>query len=169
MAFLLWITGLAGAGKTTIAKEVFKRILPNHPNTVFLDGDSFREIIGNPYGYDSQGRFDNAKALARLCHYLTAQNINVVCATISLFHEIHALNRQFVAQYYEVYIKVPLDVLNQRNQKGLYSGSPLADSGVVGISQNYEAPLTPHLILNNDIDEKIEANVLRILELIQEG
>ena len=74
---LLWITGLSGSGKTTIGKEVYKKLKEKHANTVFLDGDAFREILGSDLGHNKTDRFNNALRIARMCKFLTNQNINL--------------------------------------------------------------------------------------------
>jgi adenylylsulfate kinase-like enzyme len=89
MARLIWITGLAGSGKTTLAKEVYNQLKKAYPNVVLIDGDHLREIFGGSTGYTSEERLENAKRLSRLCHFLVNENIHVVCATMSLFKEIH--------------------------------------------------------------------------------
>ena len=84
-AFLLWITGLAGAGKTTVGKKV-KAILDNlDVKVVHLDGDVFRKINNNRFGYTKEDRLKNALALAKLSHLLLNQCVNVICTTVSLF------------------------------------------------------------------------------------
>ena len=77
---LIWITGLAGAGKTTIATALYERLKPEHKNLVLLDGDCFREVMGQDVGYDLNSRKIMAKRMSRLCKYLTDQDMHVICA-----------------------------------------------------------------------------------------
>ena len=121
MSKLIWITGLSGSGKTSIGKEVYKKLKELHLNTVFLDGDCFREILGNDLAHTPMDRFENAKRIHRMCKFLVSQNINVVCATMSLYKQIHELNRSEVENYIEIFIECDIDELMRRDQKGLYS------------------------------------------------
>ena len=96
---LLWITGLSGAGKTTIAAEVFKILKEKYTNSIFLDGDVIREILNNDLSYSREDRLKNAMRISKLCEFLTSQNIHVVCSTMSLYKEIHEMNKINIKNY----------------------------------------------------------------------
>ena len=93
MSKLIWITGLAGSGKTTIGKGVFQKFKEKESNTVFVDGDEYRELF-NFSGYSKNERLTVAKNIIKLCKFLINQNINVICCTISLFKEIQEINKR---------------------------------------------------------------------------
>lgn len=151
MSAVYWITGLAGAGKTTIGKLFYERLKESWPNTVFLDGDLLRQVFGDDLGYSESDRRRCAMRYSRLCRMLQQQGINVVCCTISMFDEIREWNRENIADYEEVYLKVGMEVLAMRDQKGLYSGNTTEkDDRVTGIHIVYEEPKSPDLILIND-------------------
>ena len=123
MGKVYWITGLSGAGKTTIGKIVYEELKKKYPNTVFLDGDTLREVFGGVFGYEEEDRRRCAMCYARLCAMLEKQDINVVCCTISMFHSVREWNREHIHNYREIYVKVSMEELVRRNQKGLYSAS----------------------------------------------
>lgn len=123
MAYVYWITGLSGAGKTSIGKLLCDRMKQKYPNTVFLDGDVLREVFGNDLGYSRGERIKCAMRYARLCKMLQEQGMNVICCTISMFDTIRSWNRENIRRYREIYVKVSMEVLVRRNQKGLYSTS----------------------------------------------
>ena len=77
---LIWITGISASGKSTIAKKLYSVIKKKSKNTVYLDGDSFRELNNNDLKYTLKDRNTNALRLTRLCKFLIDQKINVVCA-----------------------------------------------------------------------------------------
>lgn len=163
---IIWITGLAGSGKTTIGKRVYEKIKAKHINTVFLDGDIFRDIF-NSYGYRREDRKDVAEKISKLCQYLESQDINVVCCTISLFEEIHETNRKCIEEYYEVFIDVEFDELVRRDKKGLYKDALDGKiKNVVGVDLTPDIPTNPDLIIDNNtlnnLEEKADS-VLRIL------
>ncbi len=94
---VVWITGLSGAGKSTVSEALVERLLQANPKTLFLDGDALREVLavtavdGADHGRSQ--RLDLAMRYARLCRLLASQGFTVVIATISLFREVHAWNR----------------------------------------------------------------------------
>ena len=82
-----WITGLAGVGKSTLAKHLYETLKLLKPNVVLLDGDNIREVFDHDLGYSSEERLKSARRNSRLSKLLSDQGIDVICATISLFHE----------------------------------------------------------------------------------
>lgn len=146
-----WITGLAGAGKTTLAKGLWKHLRQLGQPAVLLDGDLLRELYGPSQSYDLASRQQTGMRHARLCRWLSEQGLPVVCATISLFESCRSWNRQYLSDYCEIFLDVPLEVLLERDQKGLYSGA-LAGSiqNVMGVDLEPEWPQNPEIILNND-------------------
>lgn len=151
MGTVYWITGLSGAGKTTIGKLFYQRLKQSYPNTVFLDGDIMREVFGSDLGYSESERRKCAMRYARLCKMLQEQDLNVICCTISMFESVREWNRENIVNYKEIYLKVSLDVLMERNQKGLYSGArDSIEDNVAGINLKIEEPRLPDLVLIND-------------------
>lgn len=145
-----WITGLSGAGKTTIGKLVYESLLIKKNNIVFLDGDMLREVFANDLGYTQKDRHKCAMRYSRLCKLLSEQGLDVVCCTISMFHDVRLWNKTNLENYYEVYIKVPIDILRKRDQKGLYSKIENGSTeDVVGMDLKLEFPVEADLILEN--------------------
>lgn len=161
---VIWITGLAGSGKTTIAKEVYARLKPAFPNTVHLDGDSMREVLGNVHGHTIGDRKATAYIYARLASMLAKQGINAIVSTISLFHEIHAYNAAHNRHYYEILVDVDKGELLRRNKKMLYNGE---QKGVMGVDQQPEFPKNPSLVLRNNNDGDLKKNVEKIINLVK--
>ncbi len=121
---VVWITGLSGAGKSTLAHAVVDRLRADGVPVVMLDGDVLREVFGavtpNHQNHGREGRLALAMQYAHLCRVIAAQKMTVVIATISLFREVHAWNRNNLPGYFEIYLKVPLDELRRRDPKGIY-------------------------------------------------
>lgn len=149
-----WITGLAGAGKTSIARLVVGGMRSRGIAVVLLDGDELRSIFGPAAGYDRDTRRKLAAQYGLLCQLLSRQGINVVCATISMFEDARRWNRQNIPLYTEVYVKVPAEVLAQRNQKGLYSGQDAPN--VWGVDLTPEEPQSSDIVLLNDGSKRVE-------------
>src|SRR5271156_2375758 len=83
-----WITGLSGAGKTTVGRELWCRLRAAGHSVILLDGDTLREVIAEDLGHSTGNRRRSAMRNARLCRMLSSQGADVVCPTISLFHEV---------------------------------------------------------------------------------
>ena len=166
MSKLIWITGLSGSGKTSIGKEVFKKLKKFEPATLFLDGDNYRELFDS-YGYSREDRLVVAKKIIKLCYFLIQQDINVVCCTISLFNEIHKENRRLFDEYYEIYISCQMEELVRRDQKGLYSKALAGKiNNVVGVDIDFDMPTQPFLSLDNSKKETFNKNITLICKKI---
>lgn len=167
MGRLYWITGLAGAGKSSLGRKLFEILKPQNPALVYLDGDSMREAFGANGQYEEAQRYQVSMKYARLCHLLTTQGIDVICATVSMFDDVRAWNRKHISNYTEIYLEVSFPVLQKRNQHKLYSGqSGHQIKNVVGCDIDAQFPANPDIVLRNDGDDTIDELALRLLELI---
>ena len=166
MGTVYWITGLSGAGKTTIGKLFYEKMKEKYPNTVFLDGDIMRKVFGGDLGYSKEERRECAMRYARLCSMLQEQGMNVICCTISMFYSVREWNRNNILSYKEIYVKVSMETLRKRDQKGLYSGATKEkQKEVVGIHMDIEEPKCPDLVLQNDGNVAPEEQVKIIVSL----
>lgn len=161
-----WITGLAGAGKTTIALALFRELLDRNIKAVFLDGDAIRDIMGNDLNHNTEDRIKNAYRISRMCRFLSEQGVNVVCSTMSLYHEVQNWNRSNLDRYFQVYVKVPMEILIKRDKKNLYSRALRGEeTNVVGIDLSFEEPLGNDLVYeNNMVTEDFREVIERIIE-----
>lgn len=157
-----WVTGLSGAGKTTIGKLWYEELHGRMSNVVFLDGDILRAVFAGDLGYSREERRRIAMRYARLCKMLSEQGICVVCCTISMFDSVREWNRENIEGYCEIYIKVSMETLRRRDQKGLYSH---ADSDVAGVHFQVEEPKNPDIILENDGEFTPEEQLLRLKQI----
>jgi glutamine kinase len=145
-----WITGLSGAGKTTVGKELWRRLRAVGRAAVLLDGDIVREVIAEDLGHTTASRRKSAMRNARLCRLLCGQGIDVICPTISLFHEVHRWNRANIPGYCEIYLRVPMEELRRRDPKGIYAAAHRGElRDVVGLDLPAELPESPDLVLDN--------------------
>lgn len=158
---VIWICGLAGAGKTTIAKEVFILLEKKYKNMIFLDGDEIREIFGRS-GFSREERLEIARLIAKLCVFLSKSGLIVVCATISLFNEIYAYNRTHISHYFEVFVECSMEELLRRNKKSLYSQALKGKvSNVIGVDLAYDTP-NAHYVLKNDMADELDSKVSKL-------
>lgn len=149
VGILVWITGLPGSGKTTLAKKIYEDVKNKYP-CVMIDGDHLREIMGQDLGYTKKDRLINAYRIAKLNKHLVDNNIIVICSTVSLFKEIHEWNRSYIKNLLEIYIEVPMEILIKRNPKKIYSRALKGKlKNVYGVNQRFDIPPQPHLIIKN--------------------
>ena len=160
---VFWITGLSGAGKTTIGAALWMRLRDAGRAAVFLDGDRLRGVIADDLQHDPASRRQSAMRNARLCQMLSDQGLDVVCATISLFHEVQRWNRANIPLYQEIYLRVPIDELQRRDVKGIYAKARRGQiRNVVGMDVPAEVPETPDLVLDNhgELDAAAAVNTI---------
>jgi len=161
-----WLTGLPGAGKTTLGKMLHDFLkYKKHRSTVLLDGDQIRVLLGLEQAYSLEERLHLAMTYGRLCHFFANQGIDVVCATVSLFHKVQNWNRKNIPHFYEILIQVPMDILANRDQKNLYSQAAIGRAHQVpGIDLEVEWPKNPDLIVFNDGNESPDIVLKTILK-----
>lgn len=165
---VVWLIGMSGAGKTAIGKAVYKKLKTRNQSVVFLDGDSIREVMGNDLGHTIADRRVNAGRISRLCKYLDRQGIDVVCAVLSIFPDWQSWNREYIPQYFEVYIRVPFEILVARETKGLYRRALAGDiNNVVGVDIDFPEPVRPDLVIDNSAQiESFDGIADQIIESI---
>jgi cytidine diphosphoramidate kinase len=145
---VFWITGLSGAGKTTLAQLLVPALRARGRAAVLLDGDMLRAILGRAAGsYDTSARLELAHVYARLAQALAAQGIDAVCATISMFDAVREWNRSNNASYVEIYLDVALAERVRRDPKGIYARAKAGtEEAVPGFDDAFEAPKAPDLV-----------------------
>jgi len=148
---IIWVIGLSGAGKTTIGQALYQRIKSRHPQTVFLDGDIFRRVMGGDLGFSAQDREKSCWRYHYFCQMLDSQGINVVCCVLSNQPDIQAKNRETFKSYFEIYIDVTMDTLIQRDPEGLYQSCLKGETtNVVGIDIPFTPPANPDMVIDNN-------------------
>jgi len=147
---VIWVIGLAGSGKSTISKIINKSFLRNKLPTVLIDGDVIRKIFGNDLGYSVEDRLKNAERIRELCKLLDKNGINVVCAILSISEKDRNWCRNNFASYLEIFINVPVTLIEKRGYRDLYSKYDKGViSNVVGKDIKFEIPESSDYIIDN--------------------
>lgn len=150
---VIWIIGLSGTGKTTLATQVVERIRQLNGKVVLLDGDLIRTLFGNDVDHTIEGRRHNAERLSVLSKFLADQGIHVVAAVLSIFPDWRRWNRENIPNYSEVYIKASMETLLRRDIKDLYARATRGEIvNVVGVDIPFPEPENPELVIENDVD-----------------
>lgn len=173
-AKVLWFTGLSGAGKSTVANLVDKRLHALGYHTFVLDGDNVRHGLNRDLGFTDEDRVENIRRVAEVARLMTDAGLIVLVSFISPFRAERQMARELFApdEFVEVFVDVPLDVAEARDVKGLYRK---ARAGLIpnftGIDSPYEAPERPevHLDAAGTPPEALVAKVLAALDLDWSG
>jgi len=163
---VIWLIGLSGAGKSTIGRLLADQLRQQHKNLVYLDGDDLRDVWGDLPGHTIDGRAINAQRISHLCRMLDSQGIHVITAILSIFPEWQAWNRDAFSRYHEVFLDVPLEVVQERDAKGLYAAAQTGRmENVVGVDIPFPRPPNPDFVLQPpEVLEAPEAVAQRVFQ-----
>lgn len=160
-----WITGLSGAGKTSIGNVLYYEIRKEHDNVLLLDGDILKVILSDDPAYSIAARKKRAMQYAKMCKLLTDQGMIVICCTISMSDYVREWNRKNISNYIEVFLDVSIDILKKRDKKGIYTQTQEGkQKNVLGIDLKVEFPKKPDIIIKNDGRYTIKECVDNILK-----
>lgn len=151
---VIWMVGLSGSGKSTIAKSVEAELHNLGFLTQLLDGDNLRSGINNNLGFSEADRLENIRRAAEVAKIFLNCGIITICSFISPTEEIRAIAKNIVGSehYFEVYINAPFEVCEKRDVKGLYKKARAGEiKGFTGLDSPFEAPKKPSIELKTDV------------------
>jgi len=165
--FTLWLTGLSGAGKTTLARQIFNELRNQGLLVEILDGDEVRANLSKGLGFSKEDRDTNIRRIGYVSRLLSRNGVAVITAAISPYRDIRNEVRQSIendgSRFIEVYVKCPIDVLVKRDVKGLYKKALAGEiDGFTGVSDPYQEPVEPEIVVETD-RESIEQSVDTII------
>ncbi len=159
----LWFTGLSGAGKTTVSKIVEATLRERGLRVEVLDGDVVRTHLSKGLGFSREDRDTNIRRIAFVSHLLSRNGVVVLAAAISPYRETRDEARARIGRFLEIFVKCPLDVCIERDVKGLYKKAMSGElKGFTGVSDPYEEPLKPEVVLETD-GEAAELSARRVI------
>ncbi len=167
--FTLWFTGLSGAGKTTISKEVEEQLRSRGSRLEILDGDVVRENLSKGLGFSKEDRDTNIRRIAFVADLLSRNGVPVITAAISPYRELRDEARDLMGdRFIEVFVKASVEVCADRDPKGLYEKAFAGEiKEFTGVSDPYEEPLNAELTLDTE-NESPEESAGKILALLEE-
>ena len=164
---VIWITGISGAGKSTICEAIIRMAKPYISEMVWLDGDVVREIFDDNLGHTEPDRVRQIKRIQRLAKELDSQGMVVLVAALYANPNLLKWNRVNFENYTEVYLDAPLDFVCKRDPKGLYAKLRIGEvKHVVGVDIPWHAPENPTLTIQMTDAESPDSISRRIVEAI---
>lgn len=167
--FTIWFTGLSGAGKSTIAHLLEKKLREAGIKLEVLDGDVVRTHLSKGLGFSREDRDTNILRIGWVCEILTRNNVAAIAAAISPYRNTRDQVRSMVGEnFIEVYVSAPLEACEARDVKGLYKKARAGEiKQFTGIDDPYEPPLNPEVVCPTH-EESVEQSVDRILDYLVE-
>lgn len=170
---VIWLTGLSGAGKTTLASALKQELALAGHRIETLDGDEVRENLSRGLGFSKEDRDTNVRRIGFVARLLARNGVIVLASAISPYRQSRDDVRQSVesdgAGFVEVFVRAPLAVLVERDVKGLYKKALAGEiKNFTGVSDPYEEPLAPDVVVDSSA-EPVEESAARILEHLLES
>lgn len=166
---VVWLTGLSGSGKSTIAAAVERELFNAGHFVVLLDGDNVRTGLCGDLGFSLEDRKENIRRIAETAKLLVAAGAQVLCSFVSPTREIRAMAKAIIGteDFYEVFVNTPLEICEERDVKGLYAKARAGEiKGFTGIDSPYEAPENPFLDLET-ANQTVAASAAEVIEAIR--
>lgn len=167
--FTLWFTGLPSSGKSTLARKLEGVLLERGVNVEVLDGDEVRENLSKGLGFSKEDRDTNIRRIGYVCRLLSRNGAAAISAAISPYKSVRDEIRATIDNFVEVYVKCPIEVLTERDVKGLYKKALAGEiKNFTGVDDPYEAPDKPEVVVETDKETEDEslAKILSTLEIL---
>lgn len=165
--FTLWMTGLSGAGKTTIAVALEKELRKRGLRVERLDGDTVREGLTRDLGFSKADRDKNIERVTFVAKLLSRNGVGVLASFISPYREAREKVRQETTNFIEVFVNAPLQVCADRDVKGMYAKAFAGEiKEFTGVSDPYEAPENAEIVIHTD-QEDVSDSVGHILSYLE--
>jgi adenylyl-sulfate kinase len=164
----VWFTGMSGSGKSTLSNVLAQRLREAGARVEVLDGDVVRTLLCKDLGFSHADREENVRRIGFVCELLSRNGVIAIVAAISPYRACRDEVRSRLENFIEVYMRCPMEVLIQRDVKGLYKKALAGEVPLfTGISDPYESPLHPEVTIDSSL-ETPEEGLAKILGLLQD-
>jgi len=165
--FTLWFTGLPSSGKSTLARRVEDVLLERGLRVEVLDGDEVRENLSKGLGYSKEDRDTNIRRIGFVARLLSRNGVVAITAAISPYRDVRDEVRRAIGRFVEVYVECPIDVLKERDVKGLYKKALAGEiKHFTGVDDPYEPPLKAEVVIRSH-EETVDQSVARIVSTLE--
>lgn len=167
---VIWLTGLSGSGKSTVANLLEKKLFDKHKKTYLLDGDNVRHGLCGDLGFDDKARVENIRRVSEVAKLFVDSGTIVITAFISPFKADREFCRSLLSdgEFIEVFVDTPIEVCEQRDPKGLYKKARQGDiKYFTGIDSVYETPDQPEIHLEYSDSESAEQSAERLYKMLE--
>lgn len=162
--FVLWLTGLPGSGKTTLAKFLEERFRAHGARVEVLDGDVVRTHLSKGLGFSKTDRDENIRRIAFVCELLSRNGVVAIAAVVSPYREVREQVRSRIPNFVEVYLECPIEVLIRRDIKGHYQKALAGEiRNFTGITDPYEPPEAAEIVVHS-AQESPEEEASRVFD-----
>ena len=166
--FVLWLTGLSGAGKSTVAAKLAPALAERGHRVELLDGDEVRTNLGQGLGFSRADRDANIARIGYVAGKLAKHGVAVLVAAISPYRQARDQVRASVEVFVEVHVAAPLPICAERDPKGLYAKALAGEiTNFTGVSDPYEPPLQPEIVLHTEA-ESVDESVHQVLAWLED-
>jgi adenylylsulfate kinase len=166
---IIWLTGLSGAGKTTIANRLKDVISQRDLNVEVLDGDIIRTNLSQGLGFSKSDRDINIRRVGYVANLLSRNGVIVIVAAISPYRAVRDEIRASSHNFIEVYVNAPIEICESRDVKGLYAAARNGKlKGFTGVDDPYEVPLNPDVTCFSD-RESVDESIFKIVSILDDS
>ena len=164
---VIWITGLSGAGKTSLVQAIAGEVKHGIKELVLLDGDAIRQLFGNDLDYRENSRVIQIKRIQQIAKFLSDQGLLVMVAALYSHPDLLDWNRENFEDYFEVYIQASVALVSARDSKGLYASAVRnKNENVVGVDIPWHPPARPDLVIDADAGESVDVAAKRVIAAV---
>jgi adenylyl-sulfate kinase len=166
--FVVWLTGLPGSGKTTIAQKLLRDLRARKLKVELFDGDEVRRNLSKGLGFSKEDRDTHNKRIIYVCNLLARNGVSAIVSLISPYRSTRLYAREHLPNFVEVYLKCSIKECVRRDPKGLYKKALAGEiTNMTGIQDPYEEPVNPELVLDTEHNSSRE-NVAMAMKKIEE-
>jgi adenylylsulfate kinase len=166
--FTIWLTGLSGSGKSTISALLADELRRRSQRVEVLDGDVVRTNLTQGLGFSKEDRDTNVRRIGWVCEVLSRNDVVAIAAAISPYRAVRDEIRGRIPRFVEVHMEAPVDVLADRDVKGLYRRARAGEIPTfTGLSDPYEPPLEPEVVCHSDGSETPQESARKIIRKLE--
>ena len=167
MAHVIWLTGISGAGKTTLGKLIKEKLEQENKSVELLDGDMVRRFFEDDLGYTHRDRMFNVKRIAFAAMLLAKNGTNVVVANIAPYYEVRDFIRARIDNYIQIFLNVSLEEVMRRDVHGHYKKYKEGKiKNLIGVDDNYDVPRNPDLVIDTT-SETVDESLTKIMHYLE--